>query len=61
MLELQRALALAAKVREYNELADIDPKLLGQIVKGAEEEEGPLKMLNEAGLKEIEEWTKKHG
>lgn len=61
MMKLENALAFAAKVREYNKLTEIDPKLMGQIVKGAEESDQPLTMLNEQGAAEVEEWIKQHG
>jgi len=56
MLDLQRALCFAAKVREYPNLTDIDPKLMGEIVKGAEDSDKPEAMLNELGLKELEDY-----
>ena len=56
MLDLQRALCFAAKVREYPSLTDIDPKLMGEIVKGAEDSDEPQQMLNEQGLKELEDY-----
>ena len=56
MLDLKRALCFAAKVREYPSLTDIDPKLMGEIVKGAEDSDEPQQMLNEVGLKELEDY-----
>ena len=60
MLDLRRAVVFAAKVREYSMLSDIDPKLFGEIVKGAEDSDKPEEMLNEAGLLELETWMNKH-
>jgi len=56
MFDLKRALCFAAKVREYPNLTDIDPKLMGEIVKGAEDSDEPQQMLNEQGLKELEDY-----
>jgi len=56
MLDLKRALCFAAKVREYSCLTDIDPRLMGEIVKGAEDSDKPEEMLNEQGLKELEDY-----
>lgn len=56
MLDLKRALCFAAKVREYPNLTDIDPKMMGEIVKGAEDSDTPEAMLNEMGLKELESY-----
>ncbi|MEA3222373.1 MAG: hypothetical protein U9P49_04310 [Thermodesulfobacteriota bacterium] len=55
-MNLKRALCFAAKVREYPSLTDIEPKLMGEIVKGAEDSDRPEAMLNEQGLKEIEDY-----